>query len=605
MKKMSNRILKLFLIVSVALAAVSAANAEVKLELQVSDTSLEMGDEMTVQLKADGVEGNAVLLLPKVDGLMFRQLGTPSSSSQTTIINGKVSRFSGLVFNIGISASKKGLYQVPGIGISYQNQSYPGEPFTVRVVSPDAQSSMKVSLSVSRKQVFPDEPVIIMLKWYLQDSIQDYTFRFPLLEQKDRLQLQLEKSAGAGATRELNVSGYTIPFQQEKESIGAEQYTVYHTSLRVYPSEPGPFNIPAASVRAMVKRGTELKRDFFNRLVRAPKLQRIFAVSDALSVQVRELPEKGRPAWFTGGIGSFNIQLSSKQTRVRIGDPIELSIRISGQGRLSKIEQPVLTEIPEIKDNFVVVDNLQPGDILEDSITFRQVVRARDETVTRIPPIRFAYFDPQQEQYMTVESNEISIKVLPSKQITDADIIMPKENRVAGETSLLRQNRGIYGNYTFADALSSQERHPAWFLLFIIPPLIYFTLLFLVRRYRRLSNNLALVRSRSARGKSSRRLKKARKMIAAEGSLFLAELSRSLSGYISDKFNLGAGEVTAHDIGQLSSTHGLTESLSKELVEHYELFDRLRFSDQEVPAEDRQTILTAVEKSISMLEKQL
>lgn len=603
--KMGNHIKKLIILLAVVLTAVSTIKAEVKLELQVSDTSLILGDEITVQLKVDGVEDTATLLLPEVAGLSFRQLGPPSSSSQTVIINGRINRFSGLIFNIGISASKKGNYTIPSIRIEYQKQTYRSKPFNVRVVSPDIQSSMQVTLSASREQLYIDEPLTVTLKWFLQDSVQDYVFRFPLLEQKDRFQLQLAQTSGTARTSELVVNGYKIPFQQGLETLSGEQHTVYQTALQIFPSEPGVLTIPAASVKAMVKRGTVMKRDFFDRIIRTPKLERIFAVSKELQVRVEALPTEGRPRTFTGGVGSFQIQVNTGQTRVKIGDPIELSIRIIGKGRLSKIQQPDLNDMPVYKENFVVVDNLQPGDINGNSITFRQVVRARHEEVTRIPPVSFSFFDPGNQQYVTVESNSLPIKVLPTKQITAEDIIVPgaKENRKVGV--LQRQNRGIFGNYSFEDALTSQTQHPAWFLLFLIPPTAYFILLLSIRRQRRLNNNQVLVRARSAKGKSSRRLKRAKSLMAAESSVFLKELNQSLSGYISDKFNLGSGEVTVLDIQQLAKTHNLSEQLMIDLAEHFQQFDRLRFSSQELPPEERQTIFAAVDQTIKELGRQL
>ena len=602
---MCNRKKKLGLLIVAVFASVSMLKAEVNLEIQVSDTNLILGDEITVQLKADGVEDTATLKLPKITGLAFRQLGPPSSSSQTIIINGKIDRFSGLVYNIGVSANKKGNYIIPGIEVQYQNQTYRSQPFNIRVVSPDAQSSMQISLSASRDQLFLDEPLTITLKWYLQDSVEDYTFRFPLLDQKDRFQLQLADTPGTANSSELVVNGYKIPFQQGLETRNGEQFTVYKTALQIFPSDPGLLTIPAASIKAMVKSGTELKRDFFNRVVRTPKYKRIFAVSKELQLQVKGLPTEGRPPFFTGAVGDFQIQLSTVQNRVKIGDPIDLSIRIKGKGRFSRIQPPLLNEISEYQENFVVSDNLQPGDILEDSITFNQVVRARDETVTRIPPVQFSFFDPVKGQYVTVASNDIPIKVLPTKQITEKDIVVSGQIEAQTESVLRRQDSGIFGNYAFEDALTSQTRHPVWFLLFLFPPLFYLIVLITVRRQRRLNNDQALARTRGAKRKSSRRLKKAKNLISVESSLFLKELNQALSGFVSDKFNLGSGEVTAFDIKQLVLKQNLSEQLSHDLVDHFERFDRLRFSNQDLPLEERQVIIAAVDRTIKDLDRQL
>jgi hypothetical protein len=78
-----------------------------------------------------------------------------------------------------------------------------------------------------------------------------------------------------------------------------------------------------------------------------------------------------------------------------------------------------------------------------------------------------------------------------------------------------------------------------------------------------------------------------------------------LSGYISDKFNLGSGEVTALDIQQLAVKHSISRQLSSDLADHFEHFDRLRFSSQDVPIEERQAIIAAVGRTIKELERQL
>jgi len=596
---------KLVLLLLTIPALCGILQAEVKLELQVPAESLVLGDEITLQLKADGVEGDAKLGLPEVPGLSFRQLGPPSSSSQTIIINGRMERFSGLVFSIGVSGLKKGAYEVPGFTLSYNGRDYRSRSFGLRVVSPDAQTSMRVVVAVSQASVYQHEPLLITLKWYLQDSVQEYSFRFPLLEQKDRLQLQLADIPGTAATRELTVSGYNVPFRQGQETLDREVYTVYETTLQVYPPDAGMFQVPAASVKAVVQRGTELKRDFFDRLVQAPRLQRIFAVSEPVAIQVKELPASGRPRWFTGAVGRFDVQISTGQTRVRTGDPVELTIRISGKGKFSAIGQPVLNDIPGYREQFVIVDSLEPGDVADGSITFRQVIRPRAESVSQIPPVRFSYFDPEQERYVTIDSNSVALKVLPVKQITAADIIKPDEPAPVEKNGALEKKQGIYGNYTFEDALTSQERHPAWFLVFLLPPAGYLALLLLVRRRRRLSSDLALVRSRAAMGKSMKRLKRIRRLISADSRIFLGEVNNLLSGYIADKFNLGAGEVTGIDVRRLAENQRLPWQTAEELVELLETFDRLRFSNTEVSPAERQNIMAAVEKRIRQLDREL
>ena len=584
---------------------VSVAFSEIKVDLQLSDSTLLLGDEVTLQLKIDGAQDGVALRFPEVDGLVFRQLGRPSASSQTVIVNGNVTRFSGLIYTIGMSARKKGNYHILGIEAIYQNQTYSSQSFHIRVIDSQTQSSMKLSVEASRPMIFIQQPLDITLKWYLQDSVDDYNFRFPLLDRKDKLQLQLVQEQGNGSSVSLNVSGYTIPFEKSDENLNGEKYTVYTAAFRVFPDEPGLFKIPVSSVKAMVKRGSELQRDFFGRVVRAPKLEKIFALSNELSIDIRALPSENRPPSFTGGVGSFNIQLVSNTDKAKVGDPIEITVKITGNGKLETIEQPILNEIPEYKQNFTIVDNLQPGDIQEETIEFKQTIRARNEQVSRIPPIEFSFFNPSTETYQTIISNPLPLKVLATHKISDADIIVNRKNNGRTPNHYNKIQRGINANYTFEDALESHVQHWSWMLCWVLSPLLYLGILVFTNRKQKLLNDTSLVRSKSAKNIKNRRLKEAKSFLKEDSAQFFQALSQALSGFIADKLDLGTGELTVVDIGKLGTDSQLSKAMVNEISEYLDQFDRLRFTTHETSEAEKEQLFMAISELMKKLEKEL
>ena len=584
----------------------ASIQAEIKLEIKLSNSILILGDEISLQLKIDGIQDPVVLIFPSITGLSFRQLGAPSSSSQTIIVNGKVSRFSGLVYNIGIRGEKTGQYRVPGIRLTYKKKNYTSPPFNIRVRAQEQISSMKVRTEVSRQSIYLNQPLFITLKWYIQDDIEDYVFKFPLLDRKDDLGLKLRDTPGSGNSSNINIENYRIPFSQGSETINGESYTTYETQFEIYPNESGEFRIPPASVKASVRSGYELRKDFFGRTVRSPKLKQIFTSSKALSILVKNLPENDRPETFTGAVGTFRVSLTTTANTVKVGDPVELTIRIRGKGRFAKIEQPVLSNLPEYKNNFVVVDNIQPGDIQEDGILFKQTIRPRHDRIDRIPPLAFTFFDPDKEKFVTIESNSLSLKVLPTKQISEDDIVVYDSNQpTSGNFTLTKKDSGIFTIYAFEDALQPQTQSWSWYLLLIFPPLIYFITLLATNRYQKLHSNSALSRSKSAVVNKNKRLKKLKKMIADDGSAFYQELSRTLAGFISDRLNLGTGELTTVDIQELKKEHRLSSTLTDQIAEYIQEFDRIRFTNQEPSTEDKQKALVEVNRLIRDLNKEL
>ena len=580
--------------------------AEIELKVQLQDSVLILGDEISLQLKVDGAKDNVKLQFPEVDGLSFRQLGAPSSSSQTIITNGKISRFSGLVYNIGISAEKIGSYQIPGISVHYDKELFTSLPFKLRVRAPDQVSSMRVVTSVSKEQIYHHQPLFITLKWYIQDDIEDYAFRFPLLDRKDELGLDLRETAGSGNASNINVNSYRIPFSQGTEKLKGEKFTVYEVQFKVFPAEPGKFKIPAASVKASIRAGYELQRDFFGRTVRSPKLKRIFSTSKAISVNVKPLPKKDRPSSFTGAVGQFTVQLSAENRRVKVGDPLELAIRIRGKGRLEKINQPALSEIPEYQSNFVIVDSIQPGDVQESSILFKQTIRPRHDQVKRIPPVLFSFFDPIAEKYVTIQSNSLDLKVLPAKRLTAEDIVVfEKTQATEGNATLTKKETGIYAIYAFEDALQNETRPWGWYLLLIFPPLIYLSSLLLNSRYQRLHNDNALIRAKSANAVKNKQLKRAKQLISEDGNEIYQELSRCLNRFIADRLNLGTGELTINDVEKLSQENQVPEELAQRISAYIQDFDRRRFTHQEASTAEKQIAYNEVSGIIKELGKQL
>ncbi|MCG8338321.1 MAG: BatD family protein [Proteobacteria bacterium] len=579
--------------------------AELKIELQPSASTLLLGDEITLQLKIDGTQSKVELKSPDVSGLNFRVMGHPARSSQTFIVNGKVTSFSGLVYTIGVSAEKTGSYQIPGFEVVYDGKSYKSVGFNLSVKQPGQQSKMKLTVHTDKNIYYWQEPVVVTLKWYIQEDVEDYGFRFPLLEQKKQLALTMKEQTGSGSPINLKLEGYKVPFTKISETLDGEIYTVYQSNFVIIPPDPGPYKIPTASVKAMIREGTELKRDFFGRVVRAPKLKRIFAASKPLRISVESLPSNGRPPYFTGAVGRFQINTSIENTRVKVGDPVELSIKITGEGRYEVIEPPLLTENREFAENFSISTNLQPGDIQPDGVLFKQTIRPRHDNITRIPTIKFSYFNPLLETYQTIESKPIPIKVLATGRVKKEDVVVHSSAVSREVQSFTREDKGIFANYMFEDALESQTLNWSWFLLLFCPPVLYIGVLVYSNRKLKLQNDLSLVRAKAAKSVGSKRLKQAKKQLGTEGDAFYLELSRALRGYVADKLNLGAGEVTTIDIKRLGEQGELPPDIVSGVADFLDELDRRRFTSQATAVEDHNSLFESASQLIQDLNKKI
>ncbi len=590
-----------FILALALLAIPSQALAKLNVEFELSDSVLTLGDRISGQLKVNGAKKGVAIIFPKIEGLVFKQIGSPMSTSRTVIINGKVDQFSGLVYKISIYAQKTGNFKIPPIAVTHDSKKYHTKPFSIKIIAPGQQSSMRVILAASKKNIFPQEPFIITLKWAIQERIEGYEFFFPLLDRKDTLKLQLAGNQDKANTSELQVNNYNIPFVRSSETINNEDYSVYSVKFKIFPSDSGSLSIPAASVKARVRRGSQFTTNFFGERVRVPKLEKIFAISEPLDIQVDPLPTKNRPDSFSGAIGDYRIELHSETQRAKVGDPIELIIRISGKGRLDKLKAPLLSEIPKYRDQFVIVDNLQPGDIQDDVISFRQVIRPKNDSITEIPAIPFSFFDIEQRDYLTTTSNSLPLKVLPAKEVTQSDVVNYNETPSINVRKFTKANRGLQANYTFEDALQSQGQHWSWILALLFPPIFYLSTLVFAKRRQSLSENQALARSRSAKTLKNKKLKALKNRIRCEEA-FYQTLSAIMSEYISNKLDLGSGELTAIDIENLGKSGRIPENLGETVSHFIQECDRYRFSGQQNSIEEKEKAHTEAAKILKQMD---
>ena len=76
------------------------------------------------------------------------------------------------------------------------------------------------------------------------------------------------------------------------------------------------------------------------------------ARSRPLKLTVLSVPEQGKPAGFYGLVGRYTISAAAAPTKVNVGDPITLTIKIGGSKYLKPVQWPELEGLEELTGNF-------------------------------------------------------------------------------------------------------------------------------------------------------------------------------------------------------------------------------------------------------------
>jgi hypothetical protein len=179
-------------------------------------------------------------------------------------------------------------------------------------------------------------------------------------------------------------------------------YSVVELVRPIRLSAPGPFEIPEASLKFAY--ATRFTTDFVGNRTPADRLDAEVR-SRKLTLRALPPPEIGRPAAFTGAVGRFTVRAESDRAEVAAGGSLRVRLTIEGDGDLAAFSAP---KLPADRAYYVLgtLDERTPT-----ARTFLFDVSIVDSALRAIPPIPFAFFDPNARAYSLVSTAPVPITV--------------------------------------------------------------------------------------------------------------------------------------------------------------------------------------------------
>ena len=135
---------------------------------------------------------------------------------------------------------------------------------------------------------------------------------------------------------------------------------------------------------------------FFGGYQRRP----VTVTSPPVVFNVMPLPAAGRPEAFSGAIGEFDLQVSANSRAIEVGEPLTLTMAISGQGNFDRVEAPAFPDSPDWKtySPTATFAGDQADHATSGTKRFEQAIVARSPAVTRNPRPLLQLFRPRQER---------------------------------------------------------------------------------------------------------------------------------------------------------------------------------------------------------------
>ena len=115
---------------------------------------------------------------------------------------------------------------------------------------------------------------------------------------------------------------------------------------------------------------------------------------EPFALRILPLPAEGRPASFSGAIGTFRLTGRLSQTNIQPGDIITLTLELAGQGWLGQATMPAPAASPLFKYYPAKETLREPL-----RVTTEQVIIPNATNATEIAAVRFCYFNPATGNY--------------------------------------------------------------------------------------------------------------------------------------------------------------------------------------------------------------
>lgn len=285
-------------------------------------------------------------------------------------------------------------------------------------------------------------------------------------------------------------------------------------------------------------------------------------ISNSPSLTVKALPE-GAPAGYSGAVGDFEMSVTPPAEQIEANSALNYIVKISGSGNFSMIRTPEL-KLPGTFEQYTakVSESIQTTSRgVSGYRQFEYPIIARAEGDYVIPAMEFSYFSPKLSKYVTLTSQEYSVSVTPDSTAMSS----AGAGVIVGGAA--REDLRILGRDIRFISLERLEVSPkgklflfsgGYFLILLAELLIFVALVVWLSRYLKQMRNQATLKGKRANKVALARFR------AAEGYLrqsnargFYEEMLKGLWGYLSDKLNIPAADLTKENVRERLAQKGV------------------------------------------------
>ena len=488
-----------------------------------------------------------------------------STSSSTTITNGKVESTTTITYTFTAAATEEGDVQLDGATIKANGKQITSNKLTIRVLPPDqtsqggqgqgstqprGQTSSGQSSSASGGQDLFMLATVDKTTAYEQEAIL-LTFKIYALPSVDLTSM----SNKMPDLKNFHVQEVELPQQKEfqlEHYNGRNYKTMVWSQYLLFPQHSGELEIPSTPFEGVIAQRVENNSgdifDMFFNSSRYVEVKRELPTR-SIKINVKPLPQ-GKTSAFYGGVGDYSISSTISATDVTANDAVTVRVILSGTGNLKLVETPEIKfpqdfDIydPKVENKYTIKGGRQTGNKV-----YEYLVIPRHAGQYTIPALEFQYFDPKSGSYKTVKTDEYTLNVARGQGGGESQTSVSYVNKE--DLKFVGQDVRFHSTPLSLKSDSAQFFGSLSFWLFLALPLVILIVVVVISRKRIADNaNVAKVRVKKASSVATKRLKVARKLMKENRkNEFYDEMMRALYGYFGDKLSIPVAELSKDNI---------------------------------------------------------
>ena len=489
---------------------------------------------------------------PQFEG--FNVVMGPSQSISSSWINGK--RSFSKTYTYILVPTARGSFTINQATIEIAGQTYKTTPQKVEVTAavdkPNSQKTvddvadenLHLVAEVSKGNPYMNEAVTVIYKLYVSPNVSVTNYR-PLDNPTYN-----------------NFWSQDIPVTKHTAQNGTYQGKPYRyvvlKRVVLYPQKSGQLSIEPLSLEIFVDVPTN-RRDFFGGRIYTSTSKTVSAGSR--TINVKPLPEGGKPAGFSGAVGDFDFSVTTSKTQLNASESLQAKVEVSGKGNLKLFQLPE----PELPSSLEVYDPEYEESIntyssgMEGKVSNNYTIVPSFRGKYPIPSISFSFFNPGTGKYETIRSEEINIEVIEGPTASSGTLAGPSSNKqVVVPTGDQFHFININPNLS---AISSEKFFGSnlFFILLFAPLILIPIAIFTFKKREAIASDVVGNKIKRANRLARKYLSTAKKELGNKEAFYVA-LEKGLHNYLKAKLHIETSEFSKDKITSILSEKNVNNS---------------------------------------------